>query len=118
MKNGLQRINISATLSLALAEAARLAAAVGRIQDNARGTALMTTSACAIGPSSVMVRSIRASQPSGVIAASRASAPPVSAMVGRPEGRLITPMSRHQTPDLIPVPSALAQASLAAKRLA
>ena len=46
------------------------------------------------------------------------AAPPVSAMVGRPERRLTTPMSRQNTPLLKPVPSALAQASLAAKRLA
>ena len=39
-------------------------------------------------------------------------------MVGRPDGRLTTPMSRQNTPARIPVPSALAQASLAAKRLA
>ena len=58
----------------------------------------MTTKAWAIGPSSVMVRSIRASQPAGVIACSRASAPPVSCMVGRPDGRLTTPMSRQNTP--------------------
>ena len=38
--------------------------------------------------------------------------------VGRPDGRLTTPMSRHHTPARNPVPSALAQASLAAKRLA
>ena len=58
----------------------------------------MTTIACAIGPSSVMVTSIRASQPAGVIACSRVSAPPVSFMVGRPDGRLTTPMSRQNTP--------------------
>ena len=40
-------------------------------------------------------------------------APPVSAMVGRPDGRLTTPISRHQTPERIPVPSAFEQASLA-----
>ena len=38
--------------------------------------------------------------------------------VGRPDGRLTTPMSRQNTPRRIPVPSALAQASLAANRLA
>ncbi len=52
------------------------------------------------------------------MALSRASAPPVSFMVGRPDGRLTTPMSRQNTPLRKPVPSALAQASLAAKRLA
>src|SRR5215471_18942431 len=82
------------------------------------GTAEMTTNACANGPSSVTVTSMRASQPGGVIALSRSSAPPVSAMVGRPDGRLTTPMSRQNTPARSPVPSALAQASLAAKRLA
>ena len=56
--------------------------------------------------------------PAGVIAASRSAAPPVSAMVGWPERRLTTPMSRQNTPRRMPVPSALAQASLAAKRLA
>jgi hypothetical protein len=49
---------------------------------------------------------------------SRASAPPVSFIVGRPPERLMTPMSRQKTPRLSPVPSALAHASLAAKRLA
>ena len=44
--------------------------------------------------------------------------PPLSFMVGRPPGRFTTPMSRHQTPRRIPVPSALEQASLAANRLA
>ena len=58
------------------------------------------------------------SWPGGVSAPSRASAPPVNRMVGRPPGRLTTPMSRHQTPRRIPVPSALEQASLAANRLA
>src|SRR6185312_7773147 len=84
----------------------------------AAGTAVMTTIACAVGPSSVSDTSIWALHPGGVIAASRASAPPVNFMVGRPEGRLITPMSRQNTPRRNPVPSALAQASLAAKRLA
>ena len=78
----------------------------------------ITTNAWAIGPSSVMVKSMRGSQPAGVMALSRASAPPVSFMVGRPDGRLTTPMSRQNTPARRPVPSALAQASLAAKRLA
>ena len=63
-----------------------------------RGTAEITTKAWAIGPSSVMVRSMRGSQPAGVIALRRASAPPVSFMVGRPDGRLTTPMSRQNTP--------------------
>src|SRR5437764_2692317 len=84
--------------------------------DEPRGTAEITTTACAIGPSSVRVTSMRASQFAGVIALSRASAPPVSAMVGRPEGKLITPMSRQNTPARRPVPSALSHASLAAKR--
>ena len=53
---------------------------------------------------------MRASQPAGVMALSRASAPPVSFMVGRPDGRLTTPMSRQNTPARRPVPSALAQA--------
>src|SRR5215472_15821879 len=86
--------------------------------DEPAGTAEMTTNACATGHSSVMVTSIRASLPGGVIAARRASAPPVNCMVGRPEARLTTPMSRQNTPLRMPVPSALAQASLAAKRLA
>src|SRR6185295_19859978 len=53
----------------------------------ARGTAEITTKACAIGNSSVIVRSIRTSCPAGVSASSRRSAPPVSFMVGRPPGR-------------------------------
>ena len=39
-------------------------------------------------------------------------------MVGWPEGRLTTPMSFMNTPRLKPVPTALENASLAAKRLA
>src|SRR5574339_211617 len=50
--------------------------------------------------------------------ASALSAPPVSSKVGRPEGKFTTPMSRQNTPCRKPVPRALAQASLAAKRLA
>ena len=38
--------------------------------------------------------------------------------VGLPLGRLTTSMSRQKTPARMPVPSALAQASLAAKRRA
>src|SRR5580698_1216178 len=49
---------------------ARLAA-----QDLPAGTAEIMTKACASGQSSVMERSIRASNPSGVRASSRASAP-------------------------------------------
>src|SRR5262245_60950790 len=82
------------------------------------GNAEIITMAWAVGPSSVRDNSIIASHPTGVIALSRASAPPVSFIVGRPEGRLITPMSRQNTPLRKPVPRALAQASLAAKRLA
>src|SRR5215813_6360123 len=82
------------------------------------GTAEITTNAWASGPSSVTVTSMRASWPAGVIALRRSSAPPVSFIVGRPEGRLTTPMSRQNTPALSPVPSAFAHASLAAKRLA
>ena len=59
-----------------------------------------------------------ARSPAGVIAARRSAAPPVSRIVGWPLGRLTTPMSRQNTPWRRPVPSALAQASLAAKRLA
>ena len=54
----------------------------------------------------------------GVISASRRAAPPVSFMVGLPDGRFTTPMSRQKTPSLKPVPKALAQASLAANRFA
>ena len=93
-------------------------AAIQGAQPAPMATAEMITKACAIGPSSVMVRSMRASKPLGVIASRRRLAPPVSSMVGRPDGRLTTPMSRHHTPARSPVPSALAQASLAAKRLA
>jgi hypothetical protein len=56
--------------------------------------------------------------PAGVMKARRWAAPPVSRKVGFPEGRLTTPRSRQKTPWLKPVPSALAQASLAANRLA
>src|SRR5436305_1567579 len=82
------------------------------------GTAEIITKACARGYSSVIVTWIFATHPAGVSLASRAAAPPVSFMVGRPDGRLTTPMSRHHTPARIPVPSALAQASLAANRFA
>ena len=71
-----------------------------------------------IGKSSVKVTWMRATWPGGVMRSSCALAPPVSSMVGRPEGSLTTPMSRQKTPRLKPVPSALEQASLAAKRLA
>ena len=47
-----------------------------------------------------------------------AATAPDSLMVGLPPGRLATPMSRQNTPLRRPVPSALEQASLAAKRLA
>ena len=65
-----------------------------------------------------MDRWITALCPGGVISASRVAAPPVKARVGWPERRFTTPMSRQKTPRLRPVPRALAQASLAAKRLA
>jgi hypothetical protein len=48
----------------------------------------------------------------------RSRAPPVNRIVGAPLGRLTTSMSRQNTPARSPVPSALAQASLAAKRRA
>src|SRR5574338_71823 len=89
--------------------------ALGRFQ---AGLAEMMTMAWACGKSSVMVRSIWAAMPGGVIACSRLSAPPVSLKVGLPDGRLTTPMSRQNTPARRPVPRALAHASLAAKRLA
>ncbi len=57
-------------------------------------------------------------KPAGVMAARRLAAPPVSASVGAPDRAFTTPMSRQKTPARRPVPSALAQASLAAKRLA
>ncbi len=60
--------------------------------------ASMTTKACASGPSSVMVRWMNASAPGGVISARRWAAPPVRSIVGLPEGRLTTPMSRQNTP--------------------
>jgi hypothetical protein len=53
-----------------------------------------------------------------VSSSSRDKAPPVKAMVGLPPRWLTTPMSRQKTPRRRPVPSALEQASLAAKRLA
>ena len=60
----------------------------------------------------------RAVIPGGVIASRRCSAPPVSRMPGCPDGKLTTPRSRQKTPLRKPVPSALAAASLAAKRRA
>src|SRR5262245_26578907 len=51
----------------------------------------MTTNASARGKSSVSVKSMRASQPSGVMRLSRSAAPPVSSSVGRPDGKLMTP---------------------------
>ena len=54
----------------------------------------------------------------GIIASSRAFAPPVKANVGAPEGALTTPISFMNTPRLKPVPTALEKASLAANRLA
>ncbi len=50
--------------------------------------------------------------------ANRSAAPPSSRSVGWPLGRLTTPRSDMKTPRAKPVPSALAQASLAANRLA
>ena len=82
--------------------------------DHLVGRALMITTAWASGGSSVKLTSIWAIMPGGVIAASRAAAPPVRARDGLPPGRLTTPMSRQNTPERKPVPSALAQASLAA----
>src|SRR5262245_25331914 len=81
-------------------------------------TAEIMTKACASGQSSVIDRSICATCPGGISLLSRASAPPVSLIDGRPPGKLTTPMSRHHTPWRIPVPSAFEHASLAAKRLA
>ncbi len=78
----------------------------------------MMTKASAIGYSSVSVTWMRGRMPSGVIDSNRARAPPVKRIVGWPEGRLTTPMSRQNTPSRKPVPSALEQASFAAKRLA
>ena len=42
----------------------------------------------------------------------------VSVIVGFPDGRLVTPISRQNTPLRNPVPSAFEQASLEAKRFA
>src|SRR5689334_20699388 len=81
-------------------------------------TAEMITMAWASGKSSVIERSICAMCPTGVIAFRRASAPPVSSRLGLPPGWLITPISLQNTPFRNPVPRALAQASLAAKRFA
>ena len=47
-----------------------------------------------------MVRWMNGSVPGGRIALSRSAAPPVSRMVGCPDGRLTTPMSRQNTPRL------------------
>ena len=59
-----------------------------------------------------------ARQPSGVRAFEPLQRAARQGSVGLPDGRLTTPMSRQATPNLKPVPSALEQASLAAKRLA
>ena len=64
------------------------------------------------------INATAATNPAGVIAASRAAAPPVILSVGCPDGRFTTPRSAKNTPRRNPVPSALAAASLAAKRLA
>src|SRR6185437_9897321 len=78
----------------------------------------MTTISCANGKSSVMVKSIWAQWPAGVISSRRFKAPPVSFMLGLPPGRLTTPISLQNTPRRSPVPRAFEHASLAAKRLA
>ena len=78
------------------------------------GMAVIRTMACACGGSSVIVRWISARIPGGVIFSSCAYAPPVNAIVGLPDGRLITPISRQKTPRRNPVPSAFEQASFAA----
>ena len=51
------------------------------------------------------------------MAFSRASAPPVSAMVGLPPGRFTTPMSRQKTPWLSPVPKRLGAGLLGGETL-
>ena len=61
---------------------------------------------------------MRVSWPGGTISASTIAAPPVSDSVGAPERALTTPMSFMKTPRRNPVPTALENASLAAKRLA
>ena len=43
-------------------------------------------------------RAARAAMPGGVMATRRAAAPPASRMVGWPEGRFTTSMSRQNTP--------------------
>ena len=83
-----------------------------------RGTATMTTNAKAKGWSSVIVKWIWGAWPSGVIWSSLSLAPPVSASVGAPLALLTTPISFMNTPRLKPVPTALENASLAAKRFA
>ena len=66
-----------------------------------RARASITTNACASG---VLVgdrqMDERLAVPAGMIAASRAAAPPVRCIVGWPDGRLTTPMSRQNTPRL------------------
>ncbi len=60
----------------------------------------MITTAWASGGSSVRLISRRARIPAGVIASSRARAPPVKRIPGWPEGWLTTPRSRQKTPFL------------------
>jgi hypothetical protein len=50
----------------------------------------------------------------GVRRRSRVFAPPVSRMIGLPDGSASISMSRQNTPERKPVPSALAHASLPA----
>ena len=68
--------------------------------------------------SSVMVTWMRPSHPVGTRDRNRSLAPPSRTIVGWPEGRFATPISRQATPIRRPVPSAFEQASLAAQRLA
>src|SRR5207245_45716 len=70
--------------------------AVDRYVDCMSGTAEITTTACAIGPSSVMVASMRALQPDRVMALRHPSAPPVGGRAhglhctGKPAGHGLT----------------------------
>ena len=85
---------------------------------NSTGTAEIMTTACASGESSVIVRLICGTIPSGMSDSNCSFAPPVSAIVGLPDLRFTTPRSRQKTPCRKPVPNAFEQASFAAKRLA